>query len=297
MQIFETIVKYCEKNDIKLIESGWLLYCHVLGMIGIIWSFFLESELFYKYYLAFLIWHSLTGLGITGGAHRLWAHKSYKASWPIRVFLMFMNSNCFQGSIWHWSRDHRLHHKFSDTPLDPHNSQLGLFFSHCGWLLKKKSKELVDEGMKLDLSDLKADSVVMFQKRHYYKMAFLWAFIIPTLTGLIISDKWFFSLLFLGFGKYIFTLNATWCVNSICHFYGSRKWNPRIEPRDNIFVSLITLGEGWHNWHHEYPRDWRASKNEWWMINPTCSFIQMCEYIGLVNTKRAKQEDKVKYDY
>jgi stearoyl-CoA desaturase (delta-9 desaturase) len=64
--------------------------------------------------------------------------------------------------------------------------------------------------MKIDMTDLKADSVVMFQKRHYYKLAFLWTFIIPTLTGLIISDKWFFSLLFLGFGKYIFTLNATW---------------------------------------------------------------------------------------
>ncbi len=104
MKVLKPIIEYCDKNDIKLIESTWLLYCHVLGTIGIVWAFFLEKEMFYKYLLvrhfiitfqAFFVWHSMTGLGITGGAHRLWAHKSYKASWPIRVFLMFMNSNCF----------------------------------------------------------------------------------------------------------------------------------------------------------------------------------------------------------
>lgn len=85
-------------------------------------------------------------LGITAGAHRLWAHKSYSATLPLRIFLMLMNSGIlffykgmFQGSIFHWARDHRIHHKYSDTPLDPHNINKGFFFAHCGWLLVNKS--------------------------------------------------------------------------------------------------------------------------------------------------------------
>ena len=124
------------------------------------------------------------------------------------------------------------------------------------------------------MSDLKADPVVMFQKKHYFKLAILMGFVLPTLSGYLINgNAMMFNLFFLGFTKYIFTLNATWCVNSVCHFWGTREWNKNIEPRDNFFVSLITNGEGWHNWHHEYPKDWRASKNDWWMFNPTCTFI------------------------
>ena len=70
----------------------------------------------------------------------------------------------------------------------------------------------------------------------------------------------FFGFL-LSMVTYCIILNATWCVNSVCHMFGTRKWNPKIEPRDNYFVSFVALGEGYHNWHHEYPMDWKASKN------------------------------------
>ena len=86
------------------------------------------------------------GLGVTAGSHRLWAHKCYDAKLPLRVFLMLMNSGMFQGPIFSWSRDHRLHHKFSDTDLDPHDITKGFFYSHVGWLLKNKSPELFKEG-------------------------------------------------------------------------------------------------------------------------------------------------------
>lgn len=79
--------------------------------------------------------------------------------------------------------------------------------------------------------------------------------------------------------------------------WGTRQWNNKIEPRDNIFVSFIAMGEGWHNWHHEYPRDWIASKNDWWMINGTYTFLKMCDTMGLVNTKRVKESEKTTMDY
>ena len=78
---------------------------------------------------------------------------------------------------------------------------------------------------------------------------------------------------FMSMSVYIWILNATWCVNSICHMFGARPWNKAIEPRDNWLVVFLTHGEGYHNWHHEYPSDWRGSKDEWYQINITARFI------------------------
>ena len=93
---------------------------------------------------------------------------------------MLFNCGTNQGSIFHWSRDHRLHHKYSDTPLDPHNIKQGFFFSHVGWLLVKKTPELIEEGKRIELSDLKNDPVVMFQKKHYLPLSMLMCFLIPS---------------------------------------------------------------------------------------------------------------------
>ena len=84
----------------------------------------------------------ITGaLGITAGAHRLWSHRSYKARLPARIIMMLANSMANQGSILHWSRCHRAHHRASDTPRDPHSSTFGFFYAHVGWLLFHKTEE------------------------------------------------------------------------------------------------------------------------------------------------------------
>lgn len=93
---------------------------------------------------------------------------------------MLLNSGANQGSIYHWSRDHRLHHKFSDTNLDPHTISKGFFFAHVGWLLVKKNPELVEEGRKIDMSDLRKDSVVMWQKKYYPYISTFMCFILPS---------------------------------------------------------------------------------------------------------------------
>lgn len=87
--------------------------------------------------LAFIL-YIFGGLGITAGAHRLWAHRTYKAKFPLRIILGIFNTLAFQNDIYEWSRDHRVHHKFSETDADPHNATRGFFFSHVGWLLCKK---------------------------------------------------------------------------------------------------------------------------------------------------------------
>ncbi|XP_058922980.1 stearoyl-CoA desaturase 5 isoform X3 [Kogia breviceps] len=106
----------------------------------------------------------LTALGVTAGAHRLWSHRSYKAKLPLRIFLAAANSMAFQNDIFEWSRDHRVHHKYSETDADPHNARRGFFFSHIGWLFVRKHRAVIEKGRKLDVTDLLADPVVRFQR-------------------------------------------------------------------------------------------------------------------------------------
>lgn len=78
---------------------------------------------------------------------------------------MIFNTIAFQDAAYHWARDHRVHHKYSETDADPHNATRGFFFSHIGWLLCKKHPEVKAKGKGVDLSDLKADPIIMFQKK------------------------------------------------------------------------------------------------------------------------------------
>ncbi|GLH16446.1 Acyl-CoA Delta(11) desaturase [Gryllus bimaculatus] len=90
-----------------------------------------------------ILLYQLSAVAITAGAHRLWCHRSYKAKWPLRLFLMVIDTLAFQNHIYEWVRDHRVHHKYSETDADPHNASRGFFFSHVGWLLVRKHPDIL----------------------------------------------------------------------------------------------------------------------------------------------------------
>jgi stearoyl-CoA desaturase (delta-9 desaturase) len=205
------------------------------------------------------------GLGITAGVHRLWAHKSYKAGFPLRLVLMIFNSIANQGSIYHWARDHRLHHLYSDTPADPHDSNRGFWFSHVGWLLVKKNKAVTEAGRTINMNDLKADALVMFQKKADPFWNLLWCYAIPALAALLWGDTLYNGWLIAGVLRYVLLLNITWSVNSVVHAWGSKPYNPAHKTTENGWVSLFALGEGWHNWHHAFSWDYAASELEPWL--------------------------------
>lgn len=233
----------------------------------------------------------LSALGVTAGAHRLWSHRSFKAKLPLRMFLAAANTMAFQNDIYEWARDHRAHHKYSETDADPHNALRGFFFAHIGWLLLRKHPDVIEKGKKLDLSDLHADQVVMFQRRHYKKLILLMCFIVPTVV------PWYFwgETLYTAFYvpcilRYALVLNATWLVNSAAHMYGNRPYDKTINPRENRFVALGAIGEGFHNYHHTFPYDYTAS--EFGMrYNFTTCFINFMYFLGLASDcKRVSKE-------
>ncbi|TSK22749.1 Acyl-CoA desaturase [Bagarius yarrelli] len=235
----------------------------------------------------------ISAMGVTAGAHRLWSHRSYKAKLPLRIFLGFGNSMAFQNDIYEWSRDHRAHHKFSETNADPHNSKRGFFFSHIGWLLVRKHPEVIEKGRKLDVSDLKADGVVMFQRRHYKLSVVLICFLFPTLVpwyfwGESLWVAYFIPCLL----RYSLVLNATWLVNSAAHMWGMRPFDRSINPRENRFVAFSAIGEGYHNYHHTFPYDYATSEFGS-VLNITKLFIDTMCYIGLAEDRKKASHETI----
>ncbi|KAE8741283.1 hypothetical protein FOCC_FOCC013205 [Frankliniella occidentalis] len=156
--------------------------------------------------------------GILAGAHRYYAHRSYKANLPLRMLIVLFHTVATQNCMWVWVRDHRQHHKFSDTDADPHNASRGFFFSHVGWLMMKKHPDVIEKGKTIDMSDLDSDPLIMFQKKN-------------------------------------------------------------IRPVETMVVSIVAFGEGWHNYHHTFPWDYKASEFGV-RYNPTTAFINFLAKIG-----------------
>ncbi|XP_007897686.2 acyl-CoA desaturase [Callorhinchus milii] len=237
------------------------------------------------------VYFFLSALGVTAGAHRLWSHRSYRATLPLRVFLAVANSMAFQNHIFEWARDHRVHHKFSETDADPHNASRGFFFSHVGWLMVRKHPDVIEKGRKLDLRDLKADPVIMFQKKYYKPSVVVMCFLVPTLIPWYFWGESAWNAYFIAsILRYTLVLNATWLVNSAAHMFGNRPYDKFINPRENRFVAFGAIGEGFHNYHHTFPYDYSTSEYGWRFNITTCFINSMC-WLGLAsNCKSVSKE-------
>ncbi|KAJ8248422.1 hypothetical protein GJAV_G00241860 [Gymnothorax javanicus] len=236
----------------------------------------------------------ISALGVTAGAHRLWSHRSYKASLPLRIFLAIANSMAFQNDVYEWARDHRVHHKYSETDADPHNAVRGFFFAHIGWLLVRKHPDVIEKGRKLELADLKADKVVMFQRKYYKPSVLLMCFGIPMLVPWYFWGESLWVAYFVpGLLRYTIVLNATWLVNSAAHMWGNRPYDETINPRENKFVAFSAIGEGFHNFHHTFPFDYATSEFGC-KVNLTTCFIDLMCYLGLASNRKKVSQDAVK---
>jgi stearoyl-CoA desaturase (delta-9 desaturase) len=233
-------------------------------------------------------------LGITAGAHRLWAHRTYKAKLPLRMFLGVLQTLAFQNSIFEWSRDHRVHHKHAETNADPHNSKRGFFFAHMGWLLMRKHPDVAQKGARIPVDDLLADPVVAFQKNHYRTLAVTVCFVLPTVSAMYLWNESFLNAyLICGVLKYVFTLHVTWLTNSVAHMWGWRPYDKKMSPAENVFVSLTAIGEGFHNYHHTFPMDYATSEFGAHWFNFTKFFIDCMALLGLAYDRNKVSQEQI----
>ncbi|XP_050087450.1 acyl-CoA Delta-9 desaturase-like [Anopheles aquasalis] len=268
------------------------LALHICGWIGLHLAFWRYCDYRTTLYTLWLMYAS--GQGVTMGAHRLWSHRAFKAKLWLRIILLWMHTLAGQNCLYVWVRDHRQHHKFSDTDADPHNANRGFFFSHIGWLLSRKHPKVIEYGKKIDMSDLEADPLIMFQKRHYKLLYTIFALFGPTAIPVYFwgENPWY-ALFVAFFFRTVLSLNGTWSVNSAAHMFGTRPYDKTMWPVENMFVSFVAVGEGWHNYHHAFPWDYRASEYGT-PLNLTGTLIDLLAKVGAIWDRKTATSNMVK---
>ncbi|XP_063925341.1 acyl-CoA Delta-9 desaturase-like [Zophobas morio] len=270
-----------------------LLLYHYFSVLGL--YYMLTMTLKWQTTLFFVILGRAGGLGASAGSHRLWSHKAYKAKLPLRIMLCVFQTVAFQNCIYEWARDHRVHHKFTDTDADPHNINRGFFFSHMGWLMVRKHPDVIKRGKTLDLSDLEADPVVRFQKKYYVVLAPVLCFVFPTMVPWYFwNEDLYISFCVAGMLRYILTLHFTWVVNSVAHTWGTKPYNRSIRPTENKLAAVLSGGEGWHNYHHVFPWDYKAAELGTSPHNLSAIFIDIMAKIGWAYDLRTASPKMIK---
>ncbi|CAG2119444.1 unnamed protein product, partial [Medioppia subpectinata] len=186
----------------------------------------------------------LSGFGMSVGAHRLWTHRSFKARLPLKIFLALFQTMTVNGSVFSYARDHRTHHKWSETEADPKNPSRGFFFAHIGWWMLKKRPEVIKNGQKLAFDDLLDDWVVRYQHKLYYPLVVLFGFAVPTLIPYYCwSESLLTAFLVCGCLRTVVVLHHLFTVNSVSHFWGDRPYNNEMRPTENRLVVYLSMGE------------------------------------------------------
>jgi stearoyl-CoA desaturase (delta-9 desaturase) len=231
--------------------------------------------------LAFLY---LNGMSITGGYHRLWAHKAYEAHPALKWFFAFWGAGALQNSILIWASDHRRHHRYvDDNERDPYSAGRGLWFSHMGWMLREYRTNVDDFS---NAKDLQRDPVVVWQDKHYLALTMLMNLGLPVLLGIWHGDV-IGTVLLVGLLRLVVNHHVTFFINSLAHFWGNRPYTESNSARDNGFLAFLTYGEGYHNFHHIFQADYRNGIR-WWQWDPTKWMIGLCSRLGLAsNLQRA----------
>ncbi|KAJ3574410.1 hypothetical protein NP233_g1779 [Leucocoprinus birnbaumii] len=272
-------------NDINKSNCAVLILTHGVGLLGPI---FITCQ--WKTLLFALSYAYLLGFGITAGYHRLWSHRSYNASLPLQYFLAVLGAGAVQYDIQWWCRQHRAHHRYTDTELDPYGAPRGFWYSHIGWLIFVNRQKI---GF-ADISDLRNDPVVQWQRRNFVLLALFVAFVIPgsipywlwneTISGCIV-----YAIAF----RICYLHHVTFSVNSLAHWLGEATYDDKDTPRDHFLTALVTLGEGYHNFHHQFPMDYRNAI-KWYQYDPSKWFIWVCEKLGFADNLKVCADNEIR---
>jgi stearoyl-CoA desaturase (Delta-9 desaturase) len=219
--------------------------------------------------------YCLTGLSITAGYHRLFAHRAYEAHAWVRWTLAFFGAAALQNSIYIWCRDHRIHHRHVDTHDDPYSISKGFWYAHFGWMLVHDVRNVDPKPFG---RDFEKDEMILFQHKYYLPIALTATFGLPTLIG------WAFGSALGGFAvagllRLAILHHTTFFINSLCHTVGRQTYTDEQTARDSFIMALLTFGEGYHNYHHVFAKDYRNGVR-WYHWDPTKWTIRSLSFLG-----------------
>jgi stearoyl-CoA desaturase (delta-9 desaturase) len=237
----------------------------------------------------FFFMYLLSGFGVTVGFHRMLTHRAFQTHRVTRYVFAYLGMLAVQGPVIDWVADHRKHHAHTDVEGDPHSPHVGhghgvkgalkgLWHAHVGWLwrthgeasARKYAKDLVeDRGMR-----------ILNRKFPWIVLASL---AIPALLGGLLTMSWwgaFTGLLWGGFARIFFVHHVTWSVNSVCHFFGTRRFDIEDHSTNVFWLALPSFGESWHHNHHAFPRS-AAHGLKWYELDPSQALIALMKRVGL----------------
>lgn len=258
-----------------------------LGCLAVFWVGWSWSALILCAALYFIRMFAITGV-----YHRYFSHRTYKTSRWFQFVLAFLGTTSVQkGPLW-WAANHRHHHQHSDTEEDIHSVKMkGFWHAHVGWIISPDYLRIKTELVK---DFLKFPELIWLEKNHAYGAIALIVFIFA--LGVCLNS--FFphlsatplQLFVWGFCVSTTLLyHCTFFINSLAHTIGSRRFNTTDESRNSLILSLLTLGEGWHNNHHRYPGSERQGFY-WWEIDITHYILKILSWVGLVWDLRTPPE-------
>ncbi len=237
--------------------------------------------------LAAMYW--LTGLSITGGYHRFYAHRTYECSKPLQLLYLFFGAAAAQNSVLNWASDHRYHHRYVDTDEDPYNILKGAFYAHIGWIFYKDTRP--NEERFRNVPDLLKDPLVMFQHRYYLPLFLLFGLGLPAAIGAL-EGRALGGLLWGGILRTVIVHHMTWFINSLAHLWGSRPYSLQDTARDNWWLGPLTFGEGYHNFHHRFQADYRNGLR-WYQFDATKWWINLMHWTGFVTKLRRVPDNEI----
>lgn len=259
---------------IPLIMTGVAIY---------FWEYVTPVDIF-----VFVLMYILSGLGVTIGFHRFFAHRSFKcARWMQYVFLI-LGSMAVQGSPIYWVANHRKHHRFTDKEEDPHTPIFedkslkgriySFYHSHIGWIMKGS-----DVSYNRYAPDILHDPK-LYKLSHIFILWVALGFLIPGVIAGLWTQSWmgfWMGILWGGFVRTCALQQVTYSINSICHLFGKKTYEQANESRDNWLFAILALGEGWHNSHHRFPTSARQGLKTWQFDFSYCVIIVLYK-MGLV---------------
>lgn len=245
--------------------AAWGFALIHVGALGALWSgVTLESV------VVCVVLYVARMFGITAGYHRYFAHKSFKTSRVFQFLLALLAQTSGQkGALW-WAAHHRDHHRYSDQPGDVHSPRReGFWYAHMGWIFNGTDKVKWER-----IKDFARYPELVWLDRHERY--------VPWVLGAVVTLLFGWPGLFVGFFLSTAVLyHATFCINSLAHVLGTRRYETSDDSRNNFVLALLTLGEGWHNNHHYHQASARQGFR-WWEIDLTYYALKVLSWLGIV---------------
>ena len=235
--------------------------------------------------LLFVFFYLITGISITAGYHRLFSHRTFQTNNFVKILFLFFGAGAFQNSAIKWSHDHRIHHRHVDHDHDPYNIKKGFFYAHIGWIFYKDEAESKNHYP----PDLLKDQLLIWQDRYYLLIAVTSGLLLPALCGYFLGSA-LTGLALSGVFRLVFVHHCTFFINSLCHIVGTRPYTDENTARDSFILAFFTYGEGYHNYHHFFPNDYRNGIR-WYQFDPTKWLILSLAIMGMAkNLKRVPEK-------